>query len=76
MPPLPPSSQELLIRLDERTRGIADDLSEMKIQIAASPETFVSKSEFAPVRAIVFGGVALVLVAFMGTLIYIAGWHN
>lgn len=64
----PPSSADaqLLVRLDERTKNIAEDLADLKAN-------YVTKTEFAPVRAIVFGGVVIVLVAFMGALIVLAG---
>jgi len=63
----PPSSDaSLLARLDERTANMAEDLADLKAN-------YVTKTEFAPVRAIVFGGVVLVLVAFMGALIVLAG---
>jgi hypothetical protein len=62
----PPGDQQLLARLDERTANMAEDLADLKAN-------YVTKTEFAPVRAIVFGGVVLVLVAFMGALIALAG---
>lgn len=63
----PPSSDaSLLARLDERTANMAEDLADLKAN-------YVTKTEFAPVRAIVFGGVVLILVAFMGALIVLAG---
>jgi hypothetical protein len=69
-PPL--NDRELLIRLDERTQSIADDVAEMKGNAAS----FVTHTEFAPVRALVFGAVALILVAFMGALIYLTGLQH
>lgn len=62
----PPGDLQLLARLDERTANMAVDLADLKAN-------YVTKTEFAPVRAIVFGGVVLVLVAFMGALIALAG---
>ena len=62
----PTSDASLLARLDERTANMAEDLADLKAN-------YVTKTEFAPVRAIVFGGVVLVLVAFMGALIVLAG---
>ena len=62
----PTSDASLLARLDERTANMAEDLADLKAN-------YVTKTEFAPVRAIVFGGVVLVLVAFMGALIGLAG---
>ena len=66
----PPSDNAaLLARVDERTANIADDLADIKAN-------YVTKAEFAPVRAIVFGFVATILMAFMGTLIYLAGLQH
>jgi len=62
----PANDSNLLARLDERTANMAEDLADLKAN-------YVTKTEFAPVRAIVFGGVVLVLVAFMGALIVLAG---
>lgn len=62
----PPGDQQLLARLDERTANMAEDLADLKAN-------YVTKTEFAPVRAIVFGGVVLILVAFMGALMVLAG---
>lgn len=62
----PVNDLQLLARLDERTANMAEDLADLKAN-------YVTKTEFAPVRAIVFGGVVLVLVAFMGALIVLAG---
>jgi len=66
----PPSDDAaLLARVDERTANIVEDLADIKAN-------YVTKAEFAPVRAIVFGFVAAILVAFMGTLIYIANLQH
>lgn len=62
----PTSDTSLLARLDERTANMAEDLADLKAN-------YVTKTEFAPVRAIVFGFVAAVLLAFMATLVYVAG---
>lgn len=56
----------LLIRLDERTAAIAEDIADIRANS-------VTKTEFAPIKAIVFGAVGLVLIGFMGTLVYLAG---
>ena len=57
-----PSDPDLLARIDERTKAMADRM-----------EDFVTRAEFSPVRALVFGAVALILVAFMGALLFLAG---
>lgn len=69
-PPL--NDRDLLIRLDERTQGIAEDMAELK----ASTASFVTHTEFGPVKALVFGAVALILAAFMGALIYLTGLQH
>ena len=56
------SDHDLLITLNERTKQMADALEEMR-------SGFVTKEEFAPVRALVFGAVGLVLIAFMGAIV-------
>ena len=53
-------------RLDERTERIERDIADLKAN-------YVTKTELAPIKAIVFGGVGLVLVSFMGALIFMAG---
>lgn len=77
----PPDDSTLLARLDERTRGIAEDISEMKeasklyvTKAEFNPANYVTRTEFSPVRSIVFGAVALILVGFMGALLYLTGW--
>lgn len=60
---------DLLVRLDERMSNMSNDLAELK-------ERYVTKDEFQPVRAVVFGGVALILVGFMGALLYITGLQH
>lgn len=72
MPP-PSSQQDLLARLDERMGHVLASIEGMKDDIRDVRENFVSKNEFQPVRAIVFGAVALILVSFMGAIIYLAG---
>lgn len=37
---------------------------------------YVTQKEFAPVRNLVFGGVTIILVSFVGMLIYIVGWSR
>lgn len=65
------NSQELLIRLDERTASIQEDIADLK----ASSANYVTHSEFGPVRAVVFGAVAFILVTVLGVLMFIAGFH-
>ncbi len=65
MPPDTAVPRDLLIRLDERTANILQEVADIK----ASQANFVTRSEFAPVRALVFGAVAVVLIGFMGVLV-------
>lgn len=71
MTPPAPNSQELLIRVDERTSSMQEDIAEIK----ANSANYVTQAEFAPVRAIVFGAVAFILVTVLGVLMFIAGYH-
>lgn len=68
MTPPAPNSQELLIRLDERTAAMQADIADIK----ADSSKYVTQTEFGPVRAVVFGAVAFILVTVLGTLMYIA----
>ena len=82
------TDSELLARIDERTDNMLGQIRSMlaKMETFATTDEieavqeqakgFVTKDEFAPVKAIVFGAVALVLLAFMGTLIYLAGFQH
>lgn len=58
--------RDLLIRLDERTKTIQEDIAAMRKDLQ---DNYVPKTSFDPVRAIVFGGVALVLLTVLGALI-------
>lgn len=59
----------LLARVDERTKNTAEDIAEIKNALKGMDDKFVTKASFEPVRAIVFGGVALVLIAVLGLVI-------
>lgn len=62
--------QILLIRLDERTQHIKNDIDEMKEDIKNRfddfKEDYVEKVEFAPVKKIVFGLVGVVMLGVVG----------
>jgi len=67
----PPDDSTLLARLDERTRGIAEDISEMK----EASKLYVTRAEFTTVRALVYGSVTVVLLGFMAAVLKMAaGW--
>lgn len=53
---------EALIRIDERTRQISDEIKEVK-------SILVTKSEFQPVRMLVYGLVALIMTSVITALI-------
>jgi len=61
--------RDLLIRLDERTKTIQEDVSALRNDLK---ENYVPKTAFDPVRAVVFGGVGLVLISVLGLLISMA----
>lgn len=53
---------EALIRIDERTRQISDEIKEVK-------SILVTKSEFQPVRMLVYGLVALIMTSVITALV-------
>ena len=59
-----PTMQELLVRIDERTQRLENDIKTMK-------ENSVTKEEFWPVKSLVYGGVGVVLVAIVGAFLHL-----
>lgn len=63
----------LLVRLDERTRNIerqiATTSSDLRSFMDHVSEMYVTKSELAPVRSVVYGLVALILIAVLTAVI-------
>lgn len=57
---------EGLARVEEKVSSISAEVKELKSDVARN---FVTHEEFAPVRAIVYGMVALVLVSVMGAIL-------
>jgi hypothetical protein len=53
---------ELLIRIDERTRQMADEMKGLK-------EIVITRAEFAPVRLIAYGLVALILTLVVTAMV-------
>lgn len=53
---------ELLIRIDERTRQMADEVKSLK-------EVVITRAEFAPVRLIAYGLVALILTLVITAMV-------
>jgi len=60
---------EKLARIDERTLNIQESLQRVEMELS---QNYVSKSEFAPIRLIVYGMVGLVLTAVVGAVITLA----
>ena len=56
------SDIDLLTRIDERTKRMAEDMTILR-------GDYVKKEEFDPVRKLVFGMVALVMVSVIGALL-------
>ena len=61
-PRLRRSTDPLIIRIDERTKTIAEEVKLLRASV-------VSKAEFAPVRLLVFGMVGLVMTAVLTALV-------
>lgn len=59
------ATNALLARLDERTMNIESKLN----SAIEDKKSFVTKAEFEPVKRIVYGMVALVLVSVFGALL-------
>lgn len=54
--------RELLIRIDERTKGMEEDIKVIK-------DDFVKKEEFKPIKNLVYGLVSLILTGVVGALL-------
>jgi hypothetical protein len=56
------NEMELIIRIDERTQVIAQQVKEIKeVELKAIRDVMVSRVEFQPVKLLVYGLVALIL---------------
>jgi len=53
---------DLLVRIDERTRRISEDITFLKGE-------FVKKDEFIPIQKLVYGMVGLILISVVGSLL-------
>lgn len=53
---------DIVIRLDERTIAMSKTLDELRLVVVTQPE-------FKPVRALVYGVVAILLTSFIGALV-------
>ena len=67
--PTQETTYTLLARIDERTKRLETEIGRLEAEIARQAETYVTKAEFWPVRTIVYGGVAAVLLAIVGAII-------
>lgn len=60
--------------MNERMTGIQNDIADIKDSIKGLvkkiDDTYVTKDEFSPVRAIVYGLVTLVLTTVLGAIVY------
>lgn len=54
--------KDIVVRLDERTARMAEDMAELR-------KTIVTQSEFKPVRAVAYGFVAVVMTAVITALV-------
>ena len=56
----------MLGRIDERTKNIDKELQEVKHRLDYN---FVTRDEFAPIKALVYGMVAIVMTSVVGGLL-------
>lgn len=60
---------DLLIRIDERTEATHTDVEKIKKVLDHLPQRYVTRPEFKPVRAVVYGLVGMILTgAIFGIL--------
>lgn len=62
----------LVLRMDERTQSMQKELKDLKEFLESAKSDFVTKDEFSPVKAVVFGTVSLILTSVLSGLIYLA----
>lgn len=67
------NANELLVRVDERTRNIehriAATSSDLRNFVDHVSETYATKSDLAPIKSVVYGLVALILVAVITAVV-------
>jgi hypothetical protein len=68
--PLDDSAREKLARMDERLQHL-----ERKLGNGSDPY-FTPKAEFQPVRAVVYGMLAVILTGFIGALVALVMLHG
>lgn len=68
-----PHDESLLARLDERTLGLQQSLSQFQSDFSALTERlekqYVTTKEFWPIKALVYGAVGSVLTAIVGSIL-------
>jgi hypothetical protein len=64
--PKPPSKETLLAVLGNDVKYIRKEVDDIKILVT---EKYVTKTEFEPIRLLVYGMVGLVLVAVFGAIV-------
>lgn len=60
------SQKELLIRIDERTRNLENEVAELKDLVNRQ---YVTRLEFSPIKNTVYGLITLILTAVIGGLL-------
>lgn len=60
------SNGVLLIRIDERTQRLENDVKEIKGELSSK---FVTKEEFGPVKNIAYAVVTIICIAVIGALV-------
>lgn len=63
---LNPHDNNLLIRIDERLKGLSLQVSEMKNNM---DDKFVTKSEFEPIKKLSYGLISIILIAVFGAIL-------
>ena len=71
------NTEQLLARIDERTARTERDVTDLRVEMrkglselkSESISNFVTRQEFQPVRAIVYGMVGVMMLAVLGALL-------
>lgn len=59
-------SNELLARIDERTKSMGKAVEDIKTMVTSN---YVTQQEFKPIKTLVFGAVAIMLIAIVGAIV-------
>lgn len=71
MTPPPDEIAVTVARIDERTKALVETVNAMKAEMDSQQNKYVTHAEFAPVRSLAYGLVALVLVAVVSAVLYL-----